>query len=156
MTDMVTGWTENYSIRNNAAKWITEGIGALAERFPFELVIFDSDCGGEFINHEVAAWLQERDIEQTRSRPCQKNDQATVESKNNHVVRKHAFYLRASRASRSRAPQLPKRALVDAHLAGRPGRPASRTLRRSGPFPTELPVVLLPLDPYCRCLYASA
>lgn len=46
------------------------------------------------INHEVAAWLQARDIEQTRSRPYQKNDQAHVESKNNHVVRKHAFYWR--------------------------------------------------------------
>jgi hypothetical protein len=52
------------------------------------------DCGGEFINHEVAAWLRARDIEQTRSRPYQKNDQAHVESKNHHVVRKHAFYWR--------------------------------------------------------------
>jgi len=52
------------------------------------------DCGSEFINHEVAAWLQARDIAQTRSRPYQKNDQAHVESKNNHVVRKHAFYWR--------------------------------------------------------------
>jgi transposase InsO family protein len=55
---------------------------------------FDSDCGSEFINHEVADWLQDRDIAQTRSRPYQKNDQAHVESKNNHVVRKHAFYWR--------------------------------------------------------------
>ena len=94
MTDVVIGWTENCSIRNNAAKWITDGIEALQERFPFDLVIFDSDCGGEFINHEVAAWLQARDIAQTRSRPYQKNDQAHVESKNNHVVRKHAFYWR--------------------------------------------------------------
>ena len=58
------------------------------------MVIFDSDCGSEFINHEVADWLQARDIAQTRSRPYQKNDQAHVESKNNHVVRKHAFYWR--------------------------------------------------------------
>jgi hypothetical protein len=94
MTDLVTGWTENYSIRNNAAKWIMEGIEELVERFAFDMVIFDSDCGSEFINHEVAAWLQARDIEQTRSRPYQKNDQAHVESKNNHVVRKHAFYWR--------------------------------------------------------------
>jgi hypothetical protein len=94
MTDMVIGWTENCSIRNNASKWIIEGIGELAEKFPFPLVVFDSDCGGEFINHEVAAWLHARDIAQTRSRPYQKNDQATVESKNNHVVRKHAFYWR--------------------------------------------------------------
>lgn len=94
MTDVVTGWTENHSIPNNAAKWIVEGIEELQARFPLAMVIFDSDCGGEFINHEVAAWLQDRDIEQTRSRPYQKNDQAHVESKNNHVVRKHAFYWR--------------------------------------------------------------
>lgn len=94
MTDLVIGWTENASIRNNASKWIIEGIEELAERFPFDLVIFDSDCGSEFINHEVADWLGDRDIAQTRSRPYQKNDQAHVESKNNHVVRKHAFYWR--------------------------------------------------------------
>jgi hypothetical protein len=94
MTDLVIGWTENFSIRNNASKWIMKGIDELQQRFPFDLVIFDSDCGGEFINHEVAGWLQARDIAQTRSRPYQKNDQAHVESKNNHVVRKHAFYWR--------------------------------------------------------------
>ncbi len=55
---------------------------------------FDSDNGSEFINHDVSDWLQARDIAQTRSRPYRKNDQATVESKNNHVVRKHAFYWR--------------------------------------------------------------
>lgn len=94
MTDVVTGWTENTSIRNNASKWITEGVEELQGRFPFPMVIFDSDCGSEFINYEVAGWLQARDIAQTRSRPYQKNDQAHVESKNNHVVRKHAFYWR--------------------------------------------------------------
>jgi len=94
MTDLVTGWTENHSIRNNAATWITRGIEELQQRFPFAMAIFDSDCGGEFINHEVAGWLQARDVAQTRSRPYQKNDQAHVESKNNHVVRKHAFYWR--------------------------------------------------------------
>jgi hypothetical protein len=94
MSDVVTGWTENCSIRNNASKWIVEGIEELQEWFPFAMAIFDSDCGSEFINHEVAAWLQARDIEQTRSRPYQKNDQAHVESKNNHVVRNHAFYWR--------------------------------------------------------------
>lgn len=94
MTDVVTGWTENASIRNNASKWIVAGIEELQQWFPFAMVSFDSDCGGEFINHDVAGWLQARDIAQTRSRPYQKNDQAHVESKNNHVVRKHAFYWR--------------------------------------------------------------
>lgn len=35
-----------------------------------------------------------KDIEQTRSRPYRKNGQATVESRNNHVVRKFAFHWR--------------------------------------------------------------
>lgn len=94
MTDLVTGWTENASIRNNASKWIVQAVGDLQGRFPFPLVVFDSDNGSEFINHDVAGWLQARDIAQTRSRPYRKNDQATVESKNNHVVRKHAFHWR--------------------------------------------------------------
>lgn len=94
MTDLVTGWTENASIRNNASKWIVKAVADLEEMFPFPLVVFDSDNGSEFINHDVADWLQERDIAQTRSRPYKKNDQATMESKNNHVVRKHAFYWR--------------------------------------------------------------
>lgn len=94
MTDMVTGWTENASIRNNASLWITQAVNELQASFPFPLVSFDSDNGSEFINNDVIGWLQARDIEQTRSRPYRKNDQATVESKNNHVVRKHAFYWR--------------------------------------------------------------
>lgn len=94
MTDLVTGWTENASVRNNAARWIVAAVADLQGMFPFPLRVFDSDNGSEFINHDVADWLQERDIAQTRSRPYKKNDQATVESKNNHVVRKHAFYWR--------------------------------------------------------------
>lgn len=89
-----TGWTENASIRNNASWWITEAVNELQASFSFPLVSFDSDNGSEFINHDVSDWLQARDIEQARSRPYRKNDQATVESKNNHVVRKHAFYRR--------------------------------------------------------------
>jgi hypothetical protein len=94
MSDLATGWTENTSTRNNASKWIVQAVTDLQESFPFPLTVFDSDNGNEFINHDVADWLQERDIAQTRSRPYRKNDQATVESKNNHVVRKHAFYWR--------------------------------------------------------------
>lgn len=94
MTDVVCGWTENASIRNNASKWILQAVADLEKTFPFPLRVFDSDNGSEFINHDVADWLQARDIAQTRSRPYKKNDQATVESKNNHVVRKHAFYWR--------------------------------------------------------------
>lgn len=99
MTDIVTGWTENCSVRNNASKWIVAGVEQLQAMFPFVMIVFDSDCGGEFINHEVATWLQQRDIAQARGRPYKKSDQATVESKNNHVVRKSAFYWRYDTAA---------------------------------------------------------
>jgi hypothetical protein len=94
MTDVATGWTECASTRNNAAKWILEAVAELRDRFPFPITQFASDNGAEFINRQVADWLQALDIAQTRSRPYKKNDQATVESKNNHVVRKHAFHWR--------------------------------------------------------------
>lgn len=94
MTDLVTGWTENCAIRNNASVWIVQAVEELQQRFPFPMLVFDSDNGSEFINHDVADWLQAHDVAQTRSRPYQKNDQAHVESKNNHVVRKHAYYWR--------------------------------------------------------------
>jgi len=81
MTDLVTGWTANCSIRNNAAKWVLEGVEELVELFPFAMSVSDSDCGAEFINHEVAGWLQGRDIEQTRSRPYQKNDRKGLAGK---------------------------------------------------------------------------
>ena len=99
LTDIATGWTECQSVRNNASKWVLQGIIELREKFPFEVRNFDSDNGSEFINHRVANWLQQQDIDQTRSRPYQKNDQATVESKNNHVVRKHGFYWRYDTAA---------------------------------------------------------
>lgn len=39
-------------------------------------------------------WAAGRGIYFTRSRPYKKNDQATIESKNNHLVRRYAFYYR--------------------------------------------------------------
>lgn len=94
MVDYATNWTVNVSTRNNAKSNIRKAVDEAIPRFPFAVTCFDSDNGTEFINDELVDWLQQRDIEQTRSRPYRKNDQATVESRNNHVVRKFAFYWR--------------------------------------------------------------
>ena len=94
LTDIATGWTECESIPNNAMRWIVNAVDDMKGQFPFPIRNFDSDNGSEFINKEVAKWLQAQDIEWTRSRPYQKNDQATIESKNYHVVRKRGFYWR--------------------------------------------------------------
>lgn len=39
-------------------------------------------------------WAADKDIYFTRSRPYKKNDQATIESKNGHLVRRYGFYYR--------------------------------------------------------------
>ena len=54
----------------------------------------DFDNGSEFLNTAVIAWAADLEIFFTRSRPYKKNDQATIESKNNHLVRKYGFYYR--------------------------------------------------------------
>ncbi len=52
------------------------------------------DNGSEFLNHAVIDWSVDLKIFFTRSRPYKKNDQATIESKNNHLVCKYGFYYR--------------------------------------------------------------
>ena len=94
LTCMFTGWTFTRSIRNNAHVHILSALEAAVETIPFAVVGLDFDNGSEFLNHGVIDWAAERTIFFTRSRPYKKNDQATIESKNNHLVRKYGFYYR--------------------------------------------------------------
>ena len=56
--------------------------------FPLVIQGFHSDNGSEYINKRVAELLEKLRIEFTKSRSRQTNDNALVESKNGHVVRK--------------------------------------------------------------------
>lgn len=94
MTDVLTGWTFTRSIRNNAEKHIISALDAAVDAIPFPVLGMDFDNGSEFTGHGVVRWAGNLDIYFTRSRPYRKNDQATIESKNNHVVRRYAFYYR--------------------------------------------------------------
>jgi len=94
LTDVHTGWVFTRSVRNNAHVHILGALKAGVEEVPFAVSGLDFDNGTEFLNHAVIKWAGEREIFFTRSRPYKKNDQATVESKNNHLVRKYGFYYR--------------------------------------------------------------
>jgi len=94
LTDMRTGWVFTHSVRNNAHVHILAALSMGVETIPFQVTGLDFDNGGEFINYDVIDWAAERKIFFTRSRPYKKNDQATIESKNNHLVRQYAFYWR--------------------------------------------------------------
>lgn len=94
MTDVVTGWIQLEVLRNNARVHMLAGLDRAAAAIPYEFAGLDADNGSEFINHEVMHWAADRLIFFTRSRPYYKNDQAMVESKNNHAVRRYGFHYR--------------------------------------------------------------
>lgn len=94
LTCVHTGWVFTRAIRNNAHVHVLDVLESAVEEIPFEVVGLDFDNGGEFLNHDVVAWAGQRQIYFTRSRPYKKNDQATIESKNNHLVRRYGFYYR--------------------------------------------------------------
>ena len=94
LTDVATGWIHMEAMRNNAHKHIRTALDAAIEAIPYQVQGLDCDNGSELINYDVVEWAAGRDIFFTRARPYKKNDQAHVESKNNHVVRRYGFYYR--------------------------------------------------------------
>jgi len=94
LTCVHTGWVFTTTVRNNAHTHILGALTAGVAAIPFAVSGLDFDNGSEFLNHAVITWAADRQIFFTRSRPYKKNDQATIESKNNHLVRRYAFYYR--------------------------------------------------------------
>lgn len=94
LTCFHTGWVYTRSIRNNAHVHVLGALQGAVAAVPFAVSGLDFDNGSEFLNHAVIKWAAETDIYFTRSRPYKKNDQATIESKNNHLVRRYGFYYR--------------------------------------------------------------
>lgn len=94
LTDVHTGWVFTRTVRNNAHIHILGALKAGVDEIPFEVTGLDFDNGSEFLNKAVIKWAAQLEIFFTRSRPYKKNDQATIESKNNHLVRKYGFYYR--------------------------------------------------------------
>lgn len=94
LTDVHTGWVFTRSMRNNAHTHILTALNAAVTEIPYQITGLDFDNGTEFLNHPVIGWAGGKGIYFTRSRPYKKNDQATIESKNNHLVRTYAFYYR--------------------------------------------------------------
>jgi hypothetical protein len=83
-TDILSGWTEGGAVWNKGATGVLAATREVEERLPFELLGFDSDNGGEFLNHHLWSYMRERkeSVEFTRSRPYHSDDNAPVEQKN--------------------------------------------------------------------------
>jgi len=83
-TDILSGWTEGGAVWNKGARGVLAETRAVENRLPFALLGFDSDNGGEFLNHHLWTYMRERQaaVEFTRSRPYHSDDNAHVEQKN--------------------------------------------------------------------------
>jgi len=93
-TDVYSGWVELRALPNQAHRWVKEEVERIRLELPFSMKGFDSDNGGEFINHQLMDWCKQHQILFTRSRAYRKNDNCFVEQKNDLAVRRTVGYYR--------------------------------------------------------------
>jgi len=95
-TDIYSGWTEQAAIWNKSGARVLTQTRKIEAELPFPLLGFDSDNGGEFLNHALWRYFRRRvrPVHFTRSRPYRKNDNAHVEQKNWTKVRQLLGYAR--------------------------------------------------------------
>jgi len=86
--DEVTQFEVICTVEKISEHYLIPALQQLLDAFPFTLLGFHSDNGGEYINKVVARLLEKLRIEFTKSRVRQSNDNALAESKNGAVVRK--------------------------------------------------------------------
>ena len=89
IVDEVTQWELLGCVPHITDEYMEPLLNTLLEAFPFIIINFHSDNGGEYINHTVATILERLRIKQTKSRARQSTDNALVEGKNGSVIRKH-------------------------------------------------------------------
>jgi hypothetical protein len=78
LTDVATGWTECLPLLNRGREAVRAALQHARTLFPFPILGFDTDNGGEFINEEVAAYCVREQITFTRGRPYEKRDQCNA------------------------------------------------------------------------------
>ena len=93
-TDVATLWVIPRAQWNKGQRATKESLVCIKSRLPFPLAGIHPDTGAEFINWHVKGWCDHTGIEFTRSRPNHKNDNAYVEQKNGHVIRRFLGYRR--------------------------------------------------------------
>ncbi len=153
--DIRTDWTELRALENRGQACTLRQIAHLEANLPFSLLGLDSDNGGEFINHHLVAYLEQRPkpVFFTRGRPYKKNDNARVEQRNwTHVRQQFGYERYDNPAVAPLINQLCVGALgqllnhfLPTHLLKEKRRNGNRTVRVYGPA----------LTPYTRVLAAS-
>jgi len=92
--DVATGWSERSAILGRSFLMMRAAFQRTVVRLPFPILEIHPDNGSEFWNqHLVHFWKTTiRNVELSRSRPYQKNDNRNVEQKNASLVRAYLGY----------------------------------------------------------------
>ena len=93
-TDIATMWIGLAAQWNKGQQATQASLESIRGRLPFTLKGLHPDTGSEFLNWHLKDWCDRENIELTRSRPSHKNDNAYVEERNGHVIRKWLNYNR--------------------------------------------------------------
>lgn len=94
MLDIKTMWDERAIFLKKTSGKVIGALHQARKRFPFPIKSIDFDNGFEFVNYCMVGYCKRENIDFTRSRSYHKNDQAHIEGKNNHSVRKVIGYAR--------------------------------------------------------------
>jgi len=93
-SDIPTLWVLLRAQWNKGQTATQKSLGYIKDLLPLILIYVHPDTGSEFINWHLKDWCDTNNITMTRSRPNHKNDNAHVEERNGHIVRKWIGYVR--------------------------------------------------------------
>jgi hypothetical protein len=89
MVDIATGWSEIVAVFGRSYRVMADGFDYILARLPFDVQEIHPDNGVEFFNHNLLRYWKEKapDLQLSRSRPYQKNDNRFVEENNHSLIR---------------------------------------------------------------------
>jgi IS30 family transposase len=89
MVDVATGWSEVVAVYGRSYRVMADGFDYVLTRLPFAVQEIHPDNGAEFFNHHLLRYWKEKapDLQISRSRPYQKNDNRFVEENNHSLIR---------------------------------------------------------------------
>lgn len=90
--DEVTQWEVVAAVERISEEYMRPVLEQILKAYPFIIFNFHSDRGSEYVNYVVSQILERLRIKQSKSRSRHCNDQALVEGKNGHVIRKNFGY----------------------------------------------------------------
>lgn len=89
MVDIATGWSEIVAVFGRSYRVMADGFDYILARLPFGVQEIHPDNGAEFFNQNLLRYWKNKvpDLQLSRSRPYQKNDNRFVEENNHSLIR---------------------------------------------------------------------